>query len=490
MTSQLRAGAAAVNITAPVGTYLQGYTRGVPSIGIHLDLYAKALVFDDGATKAAVVTTDLIGLEQGHVAQMRAEAARWTDIPPEHILINASHSHGGPTVQGLGLDPWGWLWGNPADLDFARELAKKIGGLVAMADRARRPVALGCGQGAAGFNISRRLPTPAGTILAPNPEGIVDHRVKVLKLVDLAAHERHGGERPAPAPLAVLLQFTCHPTIMAMENLEVSPDYPGVAQAFVEHAYGGGPASGTGLPDGPGTLALFAQGCCGDIRPNLATPDGQQFRPGTKQDAHRLGRILGAEAVKVCEETPVAPARGPIRVAATRVMLPYGRLPTRAELERLVAAGGTMTHGGHRDPDGQPFGDAVWARRVLEQLAAGPLPTGIEVEIQALRIGDLCVVGLPGEVFAEIGFQIESAIPGPALILGYSNGNHGYFCTEAAYAGGGYEPSFSWMLYMHPAQYDPANEHRLVRAGREVAARVLADEPARAQPEVGQPAAR
>jgi hypothetical protein len=115
----------------------------------------------------------------------------------------------------------------------------------------------------------------------------------------------------------------------------------------------------------------------------------------------------------------------------------------------------------------------MWAQHVLERLEAGPLPEGIEVEVQALRLGDLCIVGLPGETFAEIGFQIEQAIPGPSLILGYTNGNHGYFCTQVSYDGGGYEPSFSWMLYMHPAQYDPANEHRLVHAGRAAAAQVF-----------------
>jgi hypothetical protein len=261
---------------------------------------------------------------------------------------------------------------------------------------------------------------------------------------------------------------------MAMANLEISPDYPGVAQAFVEHAYGGGPTSGSGLPDGPGTLALFAQGCCGDIRPNLTTEDGQQFRPGTKQDAHRLGRILGAEVVKTCEDLAVRPWPGPIRMASTRIELPYARLPERARLESL-AAGGTTTHGGHLDVDGRPFGDALWAQRVLAHLDRRPLPTGIEVEIHALRVGDLTIVGLPGEVFAEIGFQIEAAIPGPSLVLGYTNGNHGYFCTQASYEGGGYEPAFSWMLYMHPAQFEPSNEHRLVEAGREVVARVWAE---------------
>lgn len=472
MTDKLQAGVAAVNITPPVGNYLQGYTRGKPSLGIHRDIYAKALVFDDGSTKAAVVTTDLIGLEQSHVRAMREEVARWTDIPPEHVLINSSHSHGGPTVQGLGTDAWGSLWGNPPDPDYGRELTKKVGGLVAMANRLRRPIALGYGVGAATFNINRRLPTPQGTILAPNPNGAIDHRVKVLKIVDLAAYEHHGPERPPAPPLAAFFSFTCHPTIMAMANLEVSPDYPGVAQAFVEQAYGGGPTSGYGLPDGFGTVGLFAQGCCGDIRPNLTGPDGSQFRPGTKQDAHRLGRILGAEVVKICEETTVRVGEGIIRVASTRVTLPYQRLPSPEQLDEIVATGGQVRHEGHLDTAGNQFGDVTWAKIVLEKMMTQPRPHSIEAEVQAIRIGDLCIVGLPGEAFAEIGFQIEETIQGPSFVLGYSNGNVGYLCTQASFEGGGYEPAMSWMLYNHPAPFDPTNEHRLVEAGRAVAAQV------------------
>ena len=471
MVEQILGGVAPVNITPPVGGYLQGYTRGKRSIGIHREIYAKALVVDDGSTKAAIVTVDLIGLDQSTVASMRDEAARLTDIPPENVMVSASHSHAGPTtMQGADGNDWAVLWGNPSDLDYNRELVKKVGGAVAMAARDMRPVTVGFGVGEAHFNINRRLPTSEGTITAPNPDGVVDHRVKVVKLMDIEKRDATGTDSPEPPPLAVLFQFTCHPTIMAMENLEIGPDYPGVAQAFVEDAYGGGPTSGHGLPHGSGTVALFVQGCSGDIRPNLTTPDRTQFRSGTKRDAHRLGRILGAEVVKVCEEVEARSFSGPVRVASTRITLPYTKLPERRELEELIAKGGTMTHWGHLDTQGRMFGDAVWAELTLRRMKQGSVPNGVEIEMQALRIGELIIVGIPGEVFAEIGFQIEETISGPSLVLGYTNGNVGYLCTEAAYEGGGYEPSTSWMLYNHPAQFDPTNEHRIVNAGREISA--------------------
>lgn len=459
----LRAGAAAVTITPAVGSYLQGYTRGKRSIGVHQELYAKALVFDDGATRAAIVTADLIGLEQATVAAVRAEVERWTGIPGGQVLVNCSHTHAGPTVCGLGGDRWGFCWGNPADLDYGRELPRRIAGAVELAARRLRPVALGYGEGRATFNVNRRRDTPSGTVLAPNPQGFNDQRVRVLKVLDEERWAAAGSDQPEPAPLAVLFSYTCHPTIMAMENLEVSGDYPGVAQAFVERAL---------AADGIAPVALFAQGCCGNIRPNLTTPDGSAFRPGTKQDCERLGRVLGAEVVRVVAETAVAPGAGPIRAAAARVFLPYQRLPTREELEAIVARGGTVTHDGHRTTDGTLYSDAVWARYVLARLAEGELPTGIEAEVQALRIGAYRFVGLAGEAFGEIGAQIEERAPRPTLVLGYTNGDVGYLCTEESYRGGGYEPAFSWMLYHHPAPFEPTNERRLVEAGRAVLAEV------------------
>ena len=341
-----------------------------------------------------------------------------------------------------------------------------------MAHRARRPVALGFGIGEAHFNVNRRRPKADGKVeLAPNPAGVIDHRVKVVKLIPVDGIDDQG-ERPAPAPLAVLFSFTCHPTIMAMANLEVSPDYPGVAQAFVEHAYLGGPPPVPAYRTDQARLDCSLRGArATSVRtwpPATASPS----RPGTKRDAHRLGRILGAEVVKVCESVRATRGDRRIRVASQRVFLPYQALPERASLERLAAGENTHSHGGHMTTTGTPFGDAEWARVVLERANRGELPDGIEAEVQAIQIGDLTIVGLPGEVFAEIGFQIEEVVPGSSLVLGYSNGNVGYLCTQSSSPEGGYEPSFSWMLYVHPAPFEPTNKRRLVQAGRDVVAAV------------------
>lgn len=466
----LLAGVAAVTITPPVGGYLQGYTRGAPSIGVHRELYAKALVFRSGETLIGLVTLDLLGLDRATVAAMRAAITATTPVPGDQVMIACSHTHAGPHVQGSGDDAWGFAIGNGLDPAYLATLVRQVAGGVGLAARTLRPAVIGVGQGTAGFTVNRRLIVDGRADLRPNPAGPVDRRVWVVKVMDAAG--LGPTDRPEPAPRAIFFTYSCHPTIMALDNLEVSPDYPGVAQAFVEQAYGGGPTSGSGLPDGPGTLALFGQGCSGDLRPNLTTPDGRRFRAGTKADAHRLGRQLGAAVVKAAETVTTYTSDIKLDAATTRLRLPFAVRPDRANLERIVAAGGTRTFSGHRRTDGTDLNDADWAAYTLDQMRRDPLPAEIEVEVQTLRLGDLCLVGLPGEVMTEIGRQIEADRPEPTIVLSQANGNVGYFCTEDAYAVGGYEPALAWMLYHLPAPFAPDTARRLVAAGHAALAAV------------------
>ncbi len=472
MSEIVRAGSSFVDITPEVGCYLQGYTRGTPSIGIHRSLYAKATVFDDGSTSAALITADLVGLDAWQVAAVRERVERLTGIFAKNVMVNASHTHAGPTVQGLDGSQWGSMWGNPGDAEYWRNLVANLANVVRAAAACLRPVKMGFGKGAAEFNINRRRPSADGAVLAPNPDSVVDHRVKVLTVVDAAANP---SRIAIASPVSVLMHFACHPTIMAMENLEISPDFPGVAQAHVEQSLSEG-REGKQLASGQTPVAQFMQGCCGDVRPNLTEPDATEFRAGTKQDAEQLGGILGAEVTRVCGQMDVRSWDPPVRVASKRVSLPYDSVPKQETLEDLVrrgGGGGSDTAGWHLAVDGTEFDDAVWAKLTLERMATSPAPKSITAEVQGIRLGDLCIVGIAGETFTEIGLQIEDAAPGPALVIGTTNGNAGYICTEKSYAEGGYEPAFSWMLYTHPAPFKPTNEHLVVEAGRAVVAELF-----------------
>ncbi len=420
MTTSLRAGIAKVNITPPVGCYLQGYTRGKPSVGIYDELLAKAIVFDDGETKAAVVTTDLIGFEYASIKAIREKVENTTDIPGKNVLISASHTHAGPAIMYLGIDP--------VDEDYVRELEKKIAGVVRMANAELQPITIGYGIGEMDFNVNRRLTTsPGQTPMLPNPDGIVDRRVKVLRV-----------DADADTPLAVLMNYVCHATVFGGTNLFICGDYPGKTQQFVERAYGNG------------TMALFLQGCCGNIRPHLVTEEGR-FRAGTPAELDRIGKRLGAEVVNVCETIWTKPA-SKISVASKVFGIPYDELPTEAELRESIEAGR----------------DVVWAKAMLERLKTGKLKPEVEIEIQVVKLDDVWFVTLPGEPFLELGLQIEGEIGENVFTVGYANGNVGYLCTAASYPEGGYEPVGSCKGYFQPAQFRPETEQLLVETAGEI----------------------
>ena len=89
----IKAGISEVNITPPVGVSMCGFAaRGGPSEAIHDELYARALVLDDGKTQVAIVGADVISFAPDLVNRIREMVEHSVGIPGGHILLNGSHS--------------------------------------------------------------------------------------------------------------------------------------------------------------------------------------------------------------------------------------------------------------------------------------------------------------------------------------------------------------------------------------------------------------
>src|SRR5262249_19051814 len=149
------------------------------------------------------------------------------------------------------------------------------------------------------------------TVVGRNPDGFFDPSVRVLRL-DLA------GGPEAGRPLAAVLHYATHPTIMAYENRLITPDYPGVARRTVEAL--------------TGATCLFLQGCAGDAGRGGGFPAG---RPGSRRLYPRAGKLLGAEAA--------------------RVFLPLDPRPYPAVFQEVLESGaplGVYRHEPGPEPDG------------------------------------------------------------------------------------------------------------------------------------------
>jgi hypothetical protein len=443
--AELQAGLAVQDITPPVGVHLQGYTRG-PSTGIRDRLQAKALVLDDGTCRVALVTADLLGLDDDLVQRVRARVEQRTGIPSNAVLIACSHTHSGPAIQTLGY--------LPVHPDYQQLVAERLVTVVGEAATAP-PVAvrLGAGTGEVRFNVNRRVRRPSDTPMLPNPHGPADRRVRVFRLdpadAPLPPGTLGGALLPQAELVALLFSYSCHPTVLDGRNLRISGDYPGMAQRFIEHAYDSDDTSRR-------PVAMFLPGCFGNVRPYLLNAEGR-FRGGTDYELRALGRMLGAEVVKVAEQITTEPVES-IAAASQRVWLPYAKLPSPDGLRALLGTG--------------PQQD-FFARRFLEILdREGKLPEGEEATIQVIRLGRHWLVATPGETFQEIGLSIEAGLVEYGLAdpsrgdqvwaLGYSNGNVGYLCTALSHSEGGYEPGRAHIGYLRPGPFAPDVEALLI----------------------------
>jgi neutral ceramidase len=448
MSETIRAGRVVTRITPPLGIRLQGsITRDQPAWRVMDDLYAKTLLLESGGERFAVFTCDVIEFSREFVEKLRQEVEALHSIPPSHLMLCPSHTHTGPPTISLGsVRP---------DPDYLGQLGKHLVGSLLSAERTLTDVTVSVGRGRAeGVGMNRRLPTERGIRQLPNPEGITDPEVQVLRF------DRRDGR-----PFAFLVNFATHPTTLGVHLYEVSADYPGRMQRIVEQVYG--------------APVYFTQGACGDVKAAAIGEDGN-FKEGEEQDIDRLGRILAGEVIKTLENCRrLADAR--LRAALRTVPFPYLAVPEEEELLRLVEFHRREVER-WRSPDRETLGAvdwedkhinrvamhedmAGWAAQMLEAARRGTIQDHALGDLQVLRFGEeAALVGVPGELFSEIGIQLKRRSPLPhTMICGYTNGTLGYIPSRQAVQEGGYEVADAYKLYGFPACLHGDTEELLYR---------------------------
>jgi neutral ceramidase len=419
---QLRTGAVRVNITPYVGINLSGFggrTKG--SVGIHDDLYANAVVLDDGAAKVGIVSCDLLNLDESSVASIREKAERSTGIDGENILISATHTHSGPLTSPL--RGFGEL-----DREWVSVLEKKIAGAIFMADNELQDARIGAGKGHAEINVNRRERRDERIVLGVNPGGAIDYEVGVIRIDDAEQN-----------PICIIANYACHPVVLGGSNYLISADYPGYAMGLVEQVQRGN------------AVAMFLNGTAGNLNP---------IRVGrTFEEAKQRGTILGAEVVKVCEGIDTSPEIE-LRVAKEKVELRSGELPSEDELEAIIRKRKSELQSSGREYDPDREITLTWAQDALTMVKLGKKSAAVPVEVQILRLGEIILVGIPGEVFVEIGLGIKEGSPFEhTFVAGYTNGCIGYMPTKEAFQEGGYETHSAYRLYgIYPVDQDVAEK--------------------------------
>ena len=224
----LKAGLARVDITPKGSIWMSGYAaRTHASDGVLNRLWAKALAIESSpGGRIVIVSTDLVGIPRDLSDEVAAKLKKQYGLNRSQFLINASHTHTGPIVwpnlRNLAVIPAGE---QEKLVEYRNLLASALVSVAGSALRDLSPAAIEFGEGAAGFAINRRA--------AINPNGPVDHRVPVLKIVD-----------PAGKIRGILFGYACHNTTLTGEFYQISGDYAGFAADALEQRH-------------PGATALF-----------------------------------------------------------------------------------------------------------------------------------------------------------------------------------------------------------------------------------------
>lgn len=433
-----RAGVAARKITPTGPIWLAGYAnRTAPSDGIDTDLFAKALLLDDGkGGRVVIVTMDLIGVTAEIRAYVETEAGRRFGLKPHELLLNASHTHSGPQVapDRMLLEKIFRRAAKPEDVAavqaYHARLKQDLVELVGESLRDPRPARVEFSQARAGFAMNRRRPEANGTFTNnPYPAGPVDHDVPVLKVSGADGKIR-----------ALLFGYACHNTTLG--GSKVSGDYAGHAQRELETTYAG-------------ATALFLTGCAGDQNPY---PRGATVPGQNPEDlARQHGRSL-AHAVHAALAARPRPVAGPLRAALGHANLGYEPLPA-TELATYT--------------DAQHTPEVVErAKKLSDQLARGERPAPFACPVQVVRFGgDLTLVALGGEAVVDYSLRLKRELAGPASVwvAGYTNDVFGYLPSRRVIREGGYEGiSANTRILNHPGRFAEDAEDRVLAKAHEL----------------------
>jgi hypothetical protein len=400
----LQAGTYRMNITPPLGICMAGSFGIIRARDVGDELYANALVLDDGATEIVLLSVDVCVIDTPGYVEICRQIADLTQIPPENVILTATHTHSGPAT-GMDLDGI-----YEVSADYVRQFQAKVASAARLAQMRKRPVSAGVGRGEnRDYLFNRRLANPDGSIVMNwvDPEMLqkatrsetIDPEMLVLRVDD---------ERGRP--VAHVVNYANHNNAAPFDV--ISADYAGAMGDCLRAVYG------------PDLVVLFLPGAAGNVN----------WLDHNSMDRHdpwfyrRIGRslagtVLGIDARLEALDTPA------IRVAQRKLTV----------RERPYRAYDVTVDGTFGPPErARRFFDAY--RSAYERYADEPLPEH-EVNVQVVQFGALAALCTnPAELFTEYGLAIKAASPFPyTLVAELTNGSVGYVPTPEAFAEGGYE---------------------------------------------------
>ena len=355
-------GFADVDLTPELGkrpVFIAGFGQNRRAAKVHDTITARAVVLADGDTKIVLVSVDVVGLFLPTVEKIRAKLTGF-----KYVLVSATHNHQGPDTLGL--------WGpNPfesgVDPAYLKRVIEGCADTVKAADKARKPAVALIGR-------------------ASDPSLIRDSRLPIVLHDELVAIRFE--DAATRKPLGVLVQWNCHPETLDSKNTEITADFIHYTVAHLTKSQGCPVAYFTGTVGGLMTT----------LRLPIKDEKGNELKDGTFEKAERYGTLVGRladNALKSAAPTTLTPFD-----VRTRQIL----VPVENNLYRLAGSFGVLDRELFHW-EGNPTPKEFVTTKDLAK------PAALKTEVGYLKLGDLEVAVIPGEIYPEL---VLSKVQDPA----------------------------------------------------------------------------
>jgi hypothetical protein len=358
-------GAAKIDITPNFPVWLAGYDRPTKSEGIHDSVWARAIVLENNKTSLLILSTDLIGLFKNDVDDIRNDIVP-LGIPFDNIVITCTHNHNGPDVLGL--------WNadkskTGVDSDYLNSVKQKLVQVASQAIRNKQKAQLFLSQ-----------TTVEGISYNGRDKNITDNSVVVLSAIDQKGDN-----------IATLVNFACHPEVLAQKNNLITSDYCFYLYEKLEKKMGG--------------TALLINGALGGMLTPLITEHSYK-------EAERCGSTL-ADAVFSSLQN-----KKNIKGNAFQTIRKSIKLESQ-----------------------NPNFEALYKNKIVHREFKDNI---VNTEVSVIQIGQLEIGLIPGEALPKIGLNIKAEMKADfKMIFGLANDELGYFIPSENWDPNTYEESMS-----------------------------------------------
>nr|WP_122012686.1 hypothetical protein [Maliibacterium massiliense] len=405
---QVYLGCAQADITPQASTLLVGFDRpDNRARGVLAPLIAQVALWRAQGDYACIVAIDSLGFTVALSNQLRAQVARALGAQAQQVMLCFSHTHSAPNAA--------------AEPAYYQLVCQRVLAAVRAAQRDMEPVHAGWGVARADIGVNRR-----------DADGPLDRRVGVLRAVEAGT----GREK------LLLVRLTAHANVVCSDNLAVSPDYFGVARALLTRQHR--------------CMAMLTQGASGDVRPRFQQENAlyleehayeaartPRSQAQIARDAAQRNRALEAMAHAIAQTVRAACAQAqPAPIVRLRMFsqrqLFFSEVPDTARAHAIAKEAWEMAH----------IDGAAWLSEVARLQRAGITRQQNALEVQYLILNDGCLCGVAEEAMNAIALDAAARAGSDRVFFGgYTNGCSGYLPTAKAYAQGGYEVLWSYLIY-------------------------------------------